>query len=37
MTYVLEAAFVTGDGELAAPEAAEHAPIHWFRPAKPKK
>ncbi|MDR1419731.1 MAG: type II toxin-antitoxin system VapC family toxin [Treponema sp.] len=33
----LNGVFVTSDGELAEPEAREHAPIFWFRPPKPKK
>jgi predicted nucleic acid-binding protein len=28
--------FVSSDGELAAPEAEEYAPVYWFRPPKPK-
>jgi predicted nucleic acid-binding protein len=32
----LKGVFITGDGEFKEPEAAEHAPIHWFRPPKTK-
>jgi predicted nucleic acid-binding protein len=33
----LDGVFVSSDGELKEPEAAEHAPISWFRPPKEKK
>ncbi|GHU49240.1 hypothetical protein FACS1894200_07690 [Spirochaetia bacterium] len=33
----LNGVFVSSDGELAEPEAAEHAPVFWFRPPKPKQ
>jgi ribonuclease VapC len=33
----LSGSFVTSDGELKEPEAAEHAPVYWFRPPKEKQ
>jgi hypothetical protein len=35
--YDLSGSFVTSDGEIKPVEAAEHAPILWFRPPKEKQ
>jgi predicted nucleic acid-binding protein len=33
----LKGVFVSSDGELTEPEAAEHAPVFWFRPPKERQ
>ncbi|GHV78404.1 hypothetical protein AGMMS49944_01950 [Spirochaetia bacterium] len=35
-TIHVNGVFVSSDGELVEPEAAEHAPVFWFRPPKQK-